>query len=106
MLGRYHVRAERRLALLQADPQTKKFAEKPAAFAMAIDELSFQVVHSTPAQIEEVFHPYLAAVQDPKNPNPADGGGAHFSAPTVLSGSARQNGECRKARPLGPARLS
>ena len=70
--GRYHVRAERRLALLQADPQTKKFAEKPAAFAMAIDELSFQVVHSTPAQIEEVFHPYLAAVQDPKNPNPAE----------------------------------
>jgi hypothetical protein len=70
--GRYHLRAERRLALLQPDPQTKRFAEKPAAFAMAIDELSFQVVKSTPAQIEEVFHPYLAAVQDSKNPNPAE----------------------------------
>ena len=42
--GRYHVRAERRLALLQPDPQTGTFAEKPAAFAMAIDELSVQVV--------------------------------------------------------------
>jgi hypothetical protein len=70
--GRYHVRAERRLALLQPDPGTRKFAEKPAAFAMAIDELSFQVVHSTRAQVEEAFHPYLAAVQDPKNPNPAE----------------------------------
>jgi hypothetical protein len=70
--GRYHVRAERRLALLKPDPQAGTFAEKPAAFAMAIDELSLPVVRSTRAQVEEAFHPYLAAIEDPKAPNTAE----------------------------------
>jgi len=70
--GRYHVRAERRLALLQPDAQEGKFSEKPAAFAMAIDELSMVVVRSTRAQVEATFQPYLRAVQNPKDPNPAE----------------------------------
>jgi len=70
--GRYHLRAERRLALLQPNPQGGKFAEKPAAFAMAIDELSVLVVRSTRAQVEAAFQPYLAAVENPKDPNPAE----------------------------------
>jgi hypothetical protein len=70
--GSYHVRAERRLALLQPDPQTGNFAEKPVAFALALDELSVLVVPSTPAQVETVFHPYLDAVKNPKDPNPAE----------------------------------
>jgi hypothetical protein len=69
--GRYHVRAERRLALLQPDPRGGGFDEKPAAFAAAIDELSVQVVRSTHAQIEAAFRPYLAIAQNPKEPNPA-----------------------------------
>jgi hypothetical protein len=69
--GHYHVRAERRMALLQPGPQPGKFSDKPAAFAMAIDELSVLVVRSTHAQVEAAFRPYLAAVKDPKNPNPA-----------------------------------
>jgi hypothetical protein len=71
--GRYQVRAERRLALLQPDPhQIGKFEEKPLAFALAIDELSVPVVHSTRAQVEAAFQPYLAAAKNPKNPNPAE----------------------------------
>ena len=70
--GRYHVRAERRLALLLTDAQAGKFSEKPVAFALAMDELSVLVLKSTPAQVEEAFQPYLAAARDPKNPNPAE----------------------------------
>ena len=70
--GRYHVRAERRLALLQPDPQTGKYGEKPVAFALAIDELSLAVTRSTRAQVEAAFLPYLAAIQNPKDPNPAE----------------------------------
>jgi len=71
--GRYHVRAERRLALVQPDPhQVGKFEEKPVAFALAIDELSVTVARSTRAQVEAAFQPYLAAVRNPKDPNPAE----------------------------------
>jgi len=71
--GHYQVRAERRLALLQPDPhQVGKFEEKPVAFALAIDELSVPVAHSTRAQVEAAFQPYLAAARNPKNPNPAE----------------------------------
>jgi hypothetical protein len=70
--GSYHVRAERRLALLQPDPQTGKFAEKPAAYSLAIDELSVLVVLSARAQVEAAFLPYLAAARNPKDPNPAE----------------------------------
>jgi HEAT repeat protein len=70
--GRFQVRAERRLALLAPDPQTGKFAEKPAAFALALDELSFEVEPSTPAQLEAAFRPYLAALKGQKDPNPAE----------------------------------
>ena len=70
--GRYQVRGERRLALLQPDPQTGEYGDKPAAFALAIDELSMAVIGSTRAQVEAAFHPYLAAIENPKEPNPAE----------------------------------
>ena len=70
--GLYHVRAERRLALLQPDPQTGEYGDKPAAFALAIDELSMAVIPSTRAQVEAAFHPYIATLENPKNPNPAE----------------------------------
>jgi hypothetical protein len=70
--GRYHVRAERRLALYPSGPQVGEFVQRPAAFALAIDELSVLVVRSTRAQLEAAYQPYLAAVRDLKNPNPAE----------------------------------
>ncbi len=70
--GRSHVRAERRLALFQPGPHPADIAEKSAAFAVAIDELSVLVVRSTRAQVEAVFQPYLAAARNLKDPNPAE----------------------------------
>jgi hypothetical protein len=70
--GRYHVSTQRRMALLQGDPQTGKFGDKPAAFALAMDDLSVLVAPSPRAQVEAAFQPYLAAVKDPKSPNPAE----------------------------------
>ena len=70
--GTYHVRAERRLALLAVEGVTGKFTDKPAAFALAIDELTAVVVPSTPAEVKAAFQPYLQVVADPKNPNPAE----------------------------------
>ncbi len=70
--GTYHLRAERRLALLPIDPQTGNPVDKPAAFALAIDEFSIQVVPSTPAQVEASFRPYLDAIANPDDPDPAE----------------------------------
>ncbi len=70
--GTYHLRAERRLALLPIDPQTGNPADKPEAFALAIDEFSIHVVSSTPAQVEAAFQPYLNAIANPKDPDPAE----------------------------------
>jgi HEAT repeat protein len=70
--GRYRARAERRLALAEADPATGKTSEKPAAFALALDELSFRVDPSSPAERTAAFEPYLAAIRNLKEPNPAE----------------------------------
>ena len=70
--GHYHVRAERRLALLPPGPQVGDLGDKPLAFALAMDDLDVRVVRSTPAEVEAAFQPYLAAVKDPKEPNPAE----------------------------------
>jgi hypothetical protein len=70
--GRFQVRAERRLTLRALNPQTGEFLEKPAAFALALDELSFEVKSSTAAQIETVFKPYLEKIRNPKDPDPAE----------------------------------
>ena len=70
--GRYHVRADRRLALRLPGPHAGEIAEKPVAFALAMDELSVVMVRSNRAQVEAAYRPYLAAVADPKNPYPAE----------------------------------
>ncbi len=70
--GQYGVRAERRLALLQPDPQTGKFAPRPAAFALALDELTVRVAKATRGQVEAAFRPYLASIENPAAPNPAE----------------------------------
>lgn len=70
--GRYHVRAERRLALHGPGQQAGDLSEKALAFALAIDELSFEVIPSTREQIEAAYKPSLAAVKNPKEPDPSE----------------------------------
>jgi len=70
--GRFQVRAERRLALLIPDPQSGGFLEKPAAYALAIDELSLELIPASAAQLHAVYQPFLAALRNPKERNPAE----------------------------------
>ena len=63
---RYHVRAERRLPLLAVNPQTQEFIEPPVAYALAINELSLEIVPSTRKQLESSFQPYLQELADPE----------------------------------------
>jgi hypothetical protein len=49
-----------------------ELSEKTLAFALAIDELSVVVVRSTHEQIEAAYQPYLAAIKNPKETNPAE----------------------------------
>ena len=70
--GHYRLRAQRRLALREPGPQVGELSEKTLAFALAIDELSVVVVRSTHAQIEAAYQPYLAAIKNPKETNPAE----------------------------------
>ncbi|MBI1940138.1 MAG: HEAT repeat domain-containing protein, partial [Acidobacteria bacterium] len=70
--GRYHVLAERRLPLLTVDPRTQEFAEPPAAYALAINELTLEIVPSTPSQLEAAYRPYLEELEKPKPTNLAE----------------------------------
>lgn len=70
--GRYHVHAERRLPFLAWDPSAQKFSEQPAAYALAINDLSFEVVPSTEAELEAVFAPYVKTVEHPAGSDPAE----------------------------------
>ncbi len=70
--GSYNVRAQRRLALYPLDPQTGNPQEKPAAFALVIDDLIVQVDPSAPAQVEAAFRPFLESIRDPHDSDPAE----------------------------------
>lgn len=67
--GHYRVRAERRLPLLALDPATQKFSERPAAYALAINEHSLEISPSTDAQVRTLFEPYVKLLGDPAAPN-------------------------------------
>jgi len=70
--GRYTVRAERRLPLLALDPSTQQPSKQPVAYALALDELSFELGPATETQLRSAFQPYLDELRDPKKTNPAE----------------------------------
>lgn len=70
--GRYRLRAERRLPLLALDPRTQEFSRKPAAYALALDELTFEVVPATAGELRAAFKPFQEDLKNAKNPNPAE----------------------------------
>ncbi len=70
--GRYRVRAERRLPLLALDPATGRAAEHAAAFAMAINELTFEVRPATDAELDRVFQPYAKMLDERRDSNLAE----------------------------------
>jgi hypothetical protein len=70
--GRFHIRAERRLALLAVDAKTGKFSEQPAAYALALDELDLELEAANSSQLAATYQPYLRQIEDPKDRNPAE----------------------------------
>lgn len=70
--GRYSVRAERRLPLLALDPTRQEFSERPAAFALAINELTVELSDATEAQLEAHFDPYFKILDKPGSPSFAE----------------------------------
>lgn len=68
--GRYHVHAQRRLALRAPGAGVGELSDKTLAFAQAIDELTVVIVKSTPEQIEAAYRPYLDVVANPQATNP------------------------------------
>jgi hypothetical protein len=70
--GRYHLRAERRLPLLILDPRTQEVSKKPAAYALALDELTFEIALASEAKLRSAFQPYLETLNNAQNSNPAE----------------------------------
>lgn len=70
--GRYRARAERRLPLLAFNTSTQRFSDRPAAYALAVNELSLEVVPSTPEQLQNAFRPYLKVLEEPAGANAAE----------------------------------
>jgi len=70
--GRYRVHAERRLPLFALDPRTQQPSKRPVAYALALDELSFELVPATDAQLRSTFQPFLETLRDPKKTHPAE----------------------------------
>jgi hypothetical protein len=62
--GHYRARTRRRLPLFVLEAPTGGTPERPAAYAMAINDLAFEVLPSTEAQLEEIFQPYLKSLDD------------------------------------------
>jgi PBS lyase HEAT-like repeat-containing protein len=68
--GHYRVRARRRLPLFVLEAPTRGASERPAAYAMAINDLAFEVLPSTEAQLEAIFQPYLKSLDDAPGSSP------------------------------------
>jgi hypothetical protein len=70
--GSYRVRAERRLALLALDPATGETIQPPAAFAAALNDLTFEVLPSADADLRGIFQPYIKALDGHSGANLAE----------------------------------
>jgi len=67
--GRFRVRAERRLPLLAVDPATGMPSARPVAYALALNEFSFELEPAAQSQLESAFQPYVKLLDDPKTSN-------------------------------------
>ncbi len=66
--GTYHLHAQRHLPLYAIGAAGGEFSGKPAAFALAMDDLSFRVAASTPAERRAALEPYAHLLRHPDSP--------------------------------------
>jgi len=70
--GRYRVRAERRLPLSAAKSAPPESSQPPLAYALAINELSFEVMPATEQDLQAAFQSYVKVLEDRAARNPAE----------------------------------
>jgi PBS lyase HEAT-like repeat len=70
--GKYRVHAERHLPLKSVDEATHQASSKPAAYALAIDDLTFEISPSTGAERRAALLPYRRALFHPDSDNFAE----------------------------------
>ncbi len=63
--GKYNLRARRRLPLRSVNASTNEVSKQPVAFALALNELSFDIVPATGAQLHTAFEPHARALATP-----------------------------------------
>jgi HEAT repeats len=64
--GKYHLHAERRLPLKSVNGTTNEVSPQPVAYALALDNLTFEITPSTPAQRRAAFAPYARLLSTPQ----------------------------------------
>jgi hypothetical protein len=70
--GRFEVRARRRLPLLPVDGAGDEGTAKPLAFALAVNELKFELESGTEDQIRDLLAPYVLRAGERKGPDLAE----------------------------------
>ena len=63
--GKYRVHAERRLPLKTVNSTTNAVSPQPVAYALALDNLTFEITPSTRAQRRDAFEPYAKLLATP-----------------------------------------
>jgi hypothetical protein len=63
--GKYRVHAERRLPLKTVNSTTNAVSTQPIAYALALDNLTFEIAPSTPAQRRATLEPYAKLLMAP-----------------------------------------
>ena len=101
--GHYHVRAERRLALRPAGPAGGRVLGETCWLSRwPLMSSACWLSRSTRAQIEAAFQPYLAAIKNPKEPNPAEAVVVLTSLPQpFFLDQLMRDGERRASRIVG-----
>ena len=63
--GKFRLRAKRRLPLLGLDAAQQQFTGAPIAYALAVDEIQFEVAPTTEEGLRAAFQPYERALDKP-----------------------------------------
>jgi len=63
--GKYRLRAERRLPLLGLDAAKEQFTGAPVAYAVATNDLAFEVMAAGANELQVAFEPYKRALERP-----------------------------------------
>lgn len=70
--GRFEVRARRRLALLPVEGEGDEGAAKPLAFALAVNELKFELESGAEDQVRDLLAPFVLRARERKGPELAE----------------------------------